>query len=67
MNNPFYHLIRYDGTIVPINPRGAVISDPQVSRQHARILFATDRCWIWDENSALGTYVNGVRVPPKQT
>lgn len=43
-----------------------VIPDPNISRLHARILYAGDRFWIRDENSKLGTFVNGVLIPGQQ-
>jgi len=76
MANKIYQLIRHDGNIIPVGQQGVslgrsstnavLIPDPKVSRQHARILLAADRCWIRDENSALGTYINGIRVPGQQ-
>ena len=39
------------------------ISERSVSRQHATILVVKSGVYIRDENSALGTYVNGERIP----
>ncbi len=38
------------------------LADHAVSRQHARLYYATGRWYIRDMNSAGGTYVNGARV-----
>ncbi|HVO83353.1 MAG TPA: ATP-binding protein [Syntrophobacteria bacterium] len=38
------------------------IDDPQISRQHARILRRTDSITIEDLNSSNGTFLNGVRI-----
>jgi hypothetical protein len=35
-----------------------VISDPSVSRMHARLLLAGGRCWVRDEKSKTGVFVN---------
>jgi hypothetical protein len=42
------------------------VSDPVVSRVHARILYVRGRYWIRDENSQSGTFVNGRRVMGQQ-
>lgn len=39
------------------------MQEKSVSRQHARILVMKSGIYIRDENSALGTYVNGQRIP----
>lgn len=72
MPHSSYQLISNDGTIYPIGPNGLkigrlnindiVIRDTTVSRKHASILFSGNRCWIRDENSMAGTYVNGNRI-----
>ena len=71
-----YWLVRHDGTQFPFGEQGLtigrhnanniVISEPAVSREHARILVAAGKCWIRDENSAGGTFVNGQRVQGQQ-
>jgi len=38
------------------------VNDPQVSRQHAKLEFDGQKCTIYDEGSANGTFVNGQRV-----
>jgi len=45
---------------------GIVIHDRGISRQHARILVAAGKCWVRDENSASGTYINNHRVQGQQ-
>ncbi len=42
------------------------IADPTVSRRHATLIVAVGRCWIRDESSARGTFVNGRQVPGQQ-
>jgi len=69
-------LLRHDGEAFLVPDQGLtigrhstndiVIADANVSRQHARILIAAGKCWIRDENSALGTIVNGQPVPGQQ-
>ena len=76
MPNAEYQLIRHDGVILPIPALGAtigrhrsneiIVADVEVSRQHARILLAAGRCWVRDENSAQGVFVNGQSVPGQQ-
>lgn len=76
MQNTEYQLIRHDGTIHSIPSQGAtigrhrsndiVVADKQISRQHARILLAAGKCWVRDENSALGVFVNVKRVQGQQ-
>ncbi len=71
-----YLLIDTDGTQYPIGPAGlslgrnrindVVVHDPKVSRQHAQILMAEGNCWIRDENSSSGVFVNGKRVAGQQ-
>ncbi|MBC8191754.1 MAG: FHA domain-containing protein [FCB group bacterium] len=71
-----FQLVCHDGTSFPISEQGLiirrhstndiVIADANVSRQHARISIAAGKCWIRDENSALGTIVNGQPVPGQQ-
>lgn len=73
MSEPQYTLIRADGTRIPIPPTGVrlgrkadndvVVNGSNISRYHARILIAAGKCWIRDENSALGTLLNGQLVP----
>jgi len=41
---------------------GLCIDDPQISRQHARIIRRADAITIEDLNSSNGTFLNGVRV-----
>jgi pSer/pThr/pTyr-binding forkhead associated (FHA) protein len=38
------------------------VSDPTISRRHARLDVVAGRCWLFDLGSANGTYVNGRRV-----
>jgi pSer/pThr/pTyr-binding forkhead associated (FHA) protein/Mg-chelatase subunit ChlD len=42
------------------------IADSGVSRRHATVLVAHGRCWIRDEDSTRGTFVNGQRVVGQQ-
>ena len=42
------------------------IADPAVSRHHATLLVARGRCWVRDQESTHGTFVNGQRVPGQQ-
>lgn len=42
------------------------ISDSAVSRRHATLIVSHGRCWIRDEDSTHGTFVNGRRVPDQQ-
>jgi hypothetical protein len=42
------------------------IADSGVSRRHATLLVARGRCWIRDEESMHGTFVNGQRVAGQQ-
>jgi len=73
MSEPSYTLVRADGTRIPIPPTGlrlgrkgdndVVVNGSNISRYHARILVAAGKCWIRDENSALGTLLNGQLVP----
>jgi len=39
------------------------LHERSVSRNHAKIIWGRRRVYIQDENSALGTYVNGQRIP----
>jgi len=73
MTSATFTLIRADGTRIPIPPGGlrlgrhgdndVVVNGSNISRYHARILLAAGKCWIRDENSALGTLLNGQLVP----
>ncbi|MBN2555466.1 MAG: FHA domain-containing protein [Anaerolineales bacterium] len=73
MTEPSFILIRADGTRISIPPGGVrlgrrgdndvVVNGSNISRYHARILLAAGKCWIRDENSALGTLLNGQLVP----
>ena len=45
---------------------GLIVSDPAVSRHHARLFIARGRCWIRDENSKSGTIVNQHRITTQQ-
>ncbi len=38
------------------------LNDPTVSRQHARLRYASGRWYLQDMNGSSGTYVNGARV-----
>ncbi|MGD2251979.1 MAG: SUMF1/EgtB/PvdO family nonheme iron enzyme [Anaerolineales bacterium] len=68
-----FQLIRDDGTIIPLPNRDIaigrsptndiVIPGKQVSRHHATLRYAAGKYWIRDEGSALGTFVNGVKIP----
>lgn len=42
------------------------IANPSISRVHAKIYLENDECYISDENSTNGTYVEGVKIQPKQ-
>ncbi|MFC1996965.1 FHA domain-containing protein [Chloroflexota bacterium] len=76
MTSQPYLLIDQDGTQYPIGAAGlslgrnrsndVVIQDPKVSRRHAQILWGEGSCWIRDENSSAGVFVNGVRVAGQQ-
>ncbi|MGD2253276.1 MAG: FHA domain-containing protein, partial [Anaerolineales bacterium] len=71
-----YKLIRTDGAEYPIGPEGltigrsatndVVVSERQVSRKHARLLLAAGRCWIRDEGSDAGTFINAAPVRGQQ-
>ena len=65
-----YQLVRSDGTNWTVGEGEKLslgrsrqnvvqIADSAVSRQHATLLVARGRCWIRDENSTHGTFVNG--------
>lgn len=43
---------------------GIVLADPQVSRQHARLILETDRVILVDLNSRNGTFVGTARLSP---
>ena len=43
-----------------------VIGDASVSRLHARVLFSRDRCWVRDEGSRAGTFVNQQQITGQQ-
>lgn len=44
-----------------------VINDNYVSRKwHAIFIIDGDTCYIRDENSSTGTYINGNKIPPKE-
>ena len=68
-----FQLSGQDGRFFPIKENGVsigrhssndlVVSDTQVSRLHARVFVSHGRCWVRDEHSGLGTYINGQRVP----
>jgi len=76
MTNDQYLLVRRDGEVFRFGDQGVtlgrnrandiVIPGRSVSRFHARILVAVGKCWIRDENSAEGTYVNEQRVQGQQ-
>ena len=61
------------GQTIPIPRHGLTIGrgansqlrllERSVSRSHARIIWTQRRMYLQDENSALGTYVNGQRIP----
>jgi len=71
-----YHLTSHNGQIYPFGEQGitlgrhrsnqVVVPGSSVSRQHARILVAAGKCWIRDENSGTGTFVNDQRVEGQQ-
>jgi len=71
-----YHLVSHTGQVYNFGQGGltigrqrsnqVVISDKSVSRQHARVLVAAGKCWIRDENSGTGTFVNDQRVQGQQ-
>lgn len=43
-----------------------VLSSPTVSRRHARIERVDDTCYIIDQNSMNGTFVNGRKLKPQE-
>src|SRR5512137_232243 len=47
-----------------VPPSDVVLADPQVSRQHARLLFEVDRVSLVDLNSRNGTFVGTAKLPP---
>jgi pSer/pThr/pTyr-binding forkhead associated (FHA) protein len=52
-----------DGALIGRSGDCAIrLNDPAVSRQHARLRFASDRWFIQDLGSAGGTYLNGAAV-----
>lgn len=52
-----------DGAVIGRSQQSKVrLSDPSVSRQHARLRFGGDRWFIQDMKSAGGVFVNGKRV-----
>ncbi len=71
-----YQLVSHTGQVHPFGDSGltigrqranqVVVSGNTVSRQHARVLVAAGKCWVRDENSAAGTFVNEQRVQGQQ-
>jgi len=71
-----YTLVHHNGTIYPFDEKGVtigrgrtnslILDDLSVSRSHARILVREGQCWLRDENSAGGVFVNGNRVQGQQ-
>ena len=71
-----FALLRHDGQVFPFGDEGVsfgrsqtnqiVISDLSVSRLHARILLSGGQCWLRDEQSAGGIYVNNLHVQGQQ-
>ena len=71
-----YQLVRQDGAVFHIGPSGVsigrhrtneiIISDGNVSRQHARVFERAGQVWVRDEQSASGTFINGRRVSGQQ-
>jgi len=76
MSENQYHLVSHTGQVYNFGEGGltigrqranqVAISDKSISRQHARILVAAGKCWIRDENSGTGTFVNDQRVQGQQ-
>jgi pSer/pThr/pTyr-binding forkhead associated (FHA) protein len=75
--NVQYQIVRSDGAIWTVTEGGRLsigrsqqndvqITDSGVSRRHATLIVARGRCWIRDEDSTRGTYVNGQPVPGQQ-
>lgn len=44
----------------------AVVVEPTISRQHARLGFDGERFWVVDLGSSVGTWVNGERVSERE-
>jgi predicted component of type VI protein secretion system len=72
-----YRLVGNDGTIWTVSEgqslalgravqNDIVIADPRVSRKHATLLVQRGCCWIGDEGSMHGTFVNGQRLAGRQ-
>jgi len=69
-------LVRHDGAKFTFDDEGATIgrssknqialSDPSVSRFHATLLVAQERCWVRDERSAGGTFINDRQIAGQQ-
>ncbi|HEX4733054.1 MAG TPA: FHA domain-containing protein [Thermoleophilaceae bacterium] len=65
-----FDLILPDGRRVPVGAgmtvgraaAAVVLTDPSVSRSHARIAVAADGLWVEDLGSASGTWVDGIRI-----
>lgn len=76
MSEPVFQLISRDGRIFWVGPQGltigrsqsndVVIKDPKVSRRHATLRVAAGRCWVRDENSAHGVFINEKQVDGQQ-
>jgi S1-C subfamily serine protease len=72
MENQKIQLTRHDGAIIQISEKGVqigrsrnndlVISDPGVSRLHARIYYSSGQYWLRDENSAGGVMLNSRKL-----
>jgi hypothetical protein len=76
MRNSKIQLTRHDGAVFTFEVGGVsigrhrsndiILSDPSISRHHARVWVSHDSYWIRDENSAGGTFVNGQSVQGQQ-
>ncbi len=63
---PTEFIIGKDHYVIGKNPDlvdGVILHNPSVSRVHCRIIFKDDCFYAEDQNSANGTYINGVRIP----
>ncbi len=62
-------LVRFDGAVIHLNAGVTPLSrtqinpgDPDISRNHAQIVFRGGEWWLHDLKSVNGTYVNGRRI-----